>query len=87
MLTITNNHEFKDKLNIIKKINVHHIDAILTLNKEKQKRYYEYCVDDIKERIEKLSYKKIRLEYKRYITTNTLSNEFIEIIQNYFEIF
>ena len=85
LLTITNNHEFKDKLNIIKKININHIDKILILNKEKQKQYYEFYRDEIKNKMDKISFEDIRLEYKKYITTNTLSNYFIEIIQNIFE--
>lgn len=85
ILTITNDYELKDRLNLIEKINVHHIDAILTSNKEKQKQYYEFYVDEIKEKIDKLTFDDIRLEYKKYITTNTLNDYFVEIIQNIFE--
>ena len=85
LLIITNNHEFKDKLNIIKNININHIDKILILNKEKQKQYYEFYRDEIKNKMDKLSFEDIRLEYKRYITTNTLSDYFVEIIQDIFE--
>ena len=85
LLTITNNHEFKDKLNLIEKININHINKILTLNKKEQKQYYEFYADEIKNKMDELSFEDIRLEYKKYITTNTLSDYFIEIIQNIFE--
>ena len=85
LLTITHTREFKDKLNLIEKINVNHINKILTSNKEKQKQYYEFYVDEIKEKIEELSFDDIRLEYKKYITTNSLNDYFIEFIQNIFE--
>jgi hypothetical protein len=85
LLTIMNNHEFKDKLNIIKKININHIDKILTSNKKEQKYYYEFYADEIKEKMDKLSFDDIRLEYKKYLTTNNVSDYFVEIIQNIFE--
>jgi hypothetical protein len=85
LLTITNNHEFKDKLNLIEKININHIDKTLTLNEKEQKQYYEFYADEIKNKMDELSFEDIRLEYKKYITTNTLSDYFIEIIQNIFE--
>lgn len=85
LLTITNHRELKDTLNLIEKINVNHINKILTSNKEKQKQYYEFYVDEIKEKIKELSFEDIRLEYKKYITTNTLSDYFVEIITNSFE--
>lgn len=85
LLTITHTREFKDKLNLIEKINVNHINKILTSNKEKQKQYYECYADEIKNKMDELSFEDIRLEYKKYITTNTLSDYFIEIIQNIFE--
>ena len=85
LLTITNDHEFKDELNLIEKINNNHIDKILTSNQKEQHYYYEFYVDKIKEKINKLSFEDIRLEYKKYITANTLSDYFVEIIQNIFE--
>lgn len=86
LLTIMNNHEFKDKLNIIKKININHINKILTTNKKEQEYYYEFYADEIKEKMDELSFEDIRLEYKRYLTTNTLSDYFVELIQNIFEL-
>ena len=85
LLTITHTHEFKDKLNLIKKININHIDTILKLNKKEQKEFYQSFVDDITEKMDNLTFDDIRLEYKRFITTNTLNNYFIEIIQDIFE--
>ena len=77
--------EFKDKLNLIEKINLNHIDPTLAVNKKEQKQYYEFYVDKIKEKMDELSFEGIRLEYKKYITTNTLSDYFVEVIQNIFE--
>ena len=85
MLTITNDRELKDTLNLIEKININHIDKTLTLNKKEQKQYYEFYADEIKNKMDELSFEDIRLEYKKYITTNTLSDFFVEIIQNIFE--
>lgn len=85
LLTITNNNELKDKLNLIEKININHIDKTLTLNKKEQKQYYEFYADEIKNKMDELSFENIRLEYKKYITTNTLSDYFIEFIQEIFE--
>ena len=85
LLTITNDRELKDTLNLIEKINVNHINKILTSNKEKQKQYYECYADEIKNKMDKLNFEEIQLEYKRYITTNTLSDFFVEIIQTIFE--
>ena len=85
LLTITNDRELKDTLNLIEKINVNHIDKTLTINKKEQKPYYEFYADEIKNKMDELSFEDIRLEYKKYITTNTLSDFFVEIIQNIFE--
>lgn len=85
LLTITHDRELKNTLKIIEKINVNKIDKILTSNKKKQKQYYEFYADEIKNKMDELSFEDIRLEYKKYITTNTLSDYFIEIIQNIFE--
>lgn len=85
LLTITHTREFKNKLNLIEKININHIDKTLTLNKKEQKQYYEFYADEIKNKMDELSFEDIRLEYKKYITTNTLSDFFVEIIQNIFE--
>lgn len=85
LLTITNDRELKDTLKIIEEINVNKIDKILTLNKKEQQQYYEFYTDEIKEKIDELSFEDIRLEYKKYITTNNLNDYFVEIIQNIFE--
>lgn len=85
LLTITNDRELKDTLNLIEKININHIDKTLTLNKKEQKQYYEFYADEIKNKINDLSFEDIRLEYKKYITTNSLSDYFVEIIQDIFE--
>ena len=85
LLTITNDRELKNTLNIIEKINVNKIDKILTLNKKEEQQYYEFYADEIKEKIDELSFDDIRLEYKKYITTNNVSDYFVEIIQNIFE--
>ena len=85
LLTITYTHEFKDKLNLIEKINLNHIDPTLAVNKKEQKQYYEFYADKIKEKMDELSFEDIRLAYKKYITTNTLSDYFVEVIQNIFE--
>lgn len=85
LLTITNDRELKDTLNLIEKININHINKILSLNKKEQYYYYEFYADEIKNKMNELSFENIRLEYKKYITTNTLSDYFVEIIQNIFE--
>lgn len=85
LLTITNDRELKDTLKIIEKININKINKILTLNKKEQQQYYEFYADEIKEKIDELSFDNIRLEYKKYITTNNVSDYFVEIIQNVFE--
>lgn len=85
LLTITNNRELKNTLKIIEKININKIDKILTSNKKEQRQYYEFYTDEIKEKMDELSFDNIRLEYKKYITTNSLSDYFVEIIQNIFE--
>ena len=85
LLTITNDPELKNTLKIIEKININHINKTLTLNKKEQKQYYEFYADEIKNKMDELSFEDIRLEYKKYITANTLSDYFIEIIQNIFE--
>lgn len=85
LLTITNDHELKDTLKIIEKININKIDKILTSNKKEQQYYYEFYADEIKNKIDELSFDDIRLEYKKYITTNNVSDILVEIIQNIFE--
>lgn len=85
LLTITNDRELKDTLNVIEKINVNKIDKILTSNKKEEQQYYEFYADEIKNKMDELSFDDIRLEYKKYITTNSLSDYFVEIIQNIFE--
>jgi hypothetical protein len=85
LLTITSDNELKDTLNVIEKININHINKTLTLNEKEQIQYYEFYIDEIKNKINDLSFEDIRLEYKKYITTNSLSDYFIEIIQNIFE--
>lgn len=85
LLTITNDPELKNTLKIIEKININKIDKILTSNKKEQQYYYEFYADEIKNKMDELSFEDIRLEYKKYITTNTLSDFFVEIIQNIFE--
>lgn len=85
LLTITNNNELQRAIKLIEKININHIDKTLTLNKKEQKQYYEFYADEIKNKMDELSFEDIRLEYKKYITTNTLSDFFVEIIQNIFE--
>ena len=85
LLTITNDHELKNTLNVIEKNNINKIDKILTLNKKEQRQYYEFYADEIKNKMNELSFDNIRLEYKKYITTNSLSDYFVEIIQNIFE--
>lgn len=85
LLTITNNNELEKALKLIEKINLNDIDPTLTVTKKEQKEFYEAFVDEIKEKIEELSFDDIRLEYKKYITTNTLSDYFVEIITNIFE--
>lgn len=86
LLTITNDRELKDTLNLIEKININHINKTLTLNKKEQKQYYEFYADEIKNKMDELSFNDIRLEYKKYITTNSLNDYFVEIIQNIFEL-
>lgn len=85
LLTITNDRELKDTLNLIEKINLNDMDPILTVTKKEQKEFYEAFVDDIKDVVESLPFDLIQLEYKKYITTNTLSDYFVEIITNIFE--
>lgn len=85
LLTITNNDELQRAIKLIEKINVNHIEKILRSNKKEQKQYYEFYADEIKNKMDELSFEDIRLEYKKYITANTLSDYFIEIIQNIFE--
>lgn len=84
LLTITNNDELKKALKLIEQINLNHIDPTLAVNKKEQKQYYEFYADKIKEKMDELSFEDIRLEYKKYITTNTLSDYFVEVIQNIF---
>ena len=86
MLTITNDPELKNTLKIIEKININKIDKILTSNKKEQQYYYEFYADEIKNKMDELSFNDIRLEYKKYITTNSLNDYFVEIIQNIFEL-
>ena len=85
LLTITNNNELEQTLQLIKKINLNDIDPILTVTKKEQKEFYEAFVDDIKDVVESLPFDLIQLEYKKYITTNTLNDYFIEFIQDIFE--
>lgn len=85
LLTITNDRELKDTLNLIEKINLNDFDPILTVTKKEQKEFYEAFVDDIKDVVESLPFDLIQLEYKKYITTNTLNDYFIEFIQDIFE--
>lgn len=85
LLTITNDRELKDTLNVIEKINVNKIDKILTSNTKEEQQYYEFYADEIKNKMDELSFNDIRLEYKKYITTNSLNDYFVEIIQNIFE--
>lgn len=85
LLTITNNNELEKALKLIEKINVNHIEKILRSNKKEQHYYYKFYVDEIKNKMDELSFENIRLEYKKHITTNTLSDYFVEIIQDIFE--
>lgn len=85
LLTITNNHELKKALKLIELINENNINSVLTWNQKEQNKFYESLVDDIKEVIESLPFDLIQLEYKKYTTTNTLNDYFIEFIQNIFE--
>lgn len=85
LLTITNDRELKYTLKIIEKININKINKILTSNKKEQQYYYEFYADEIKNKIDELSFDDIRLEYKKYITTNNVNDYFVEIIQNIFE--
>lgn len=85
LLTITNNNELEQALQLIKKINLNDFDPILTVTKKEQKEFYEAFVDDIKEQVESLPFELIQFEYKKYITTNTLNDNFIEFIQDIFE--
>lgn len=85
LLTITNNDELQEALKLIKKINDNTIEPLLRLIKKEQKEFYQSFVDDITEKMDNLTFDDIRLEYKRFITTNTLNNYFIEIIQDIFE--
>lgn len=81
LLTITNNNELEKALKLIKLINENNINSVLKLSKKEQKYHYESIIDDIKERVESLPFELIQFEYKKYITTNTLSDYFVEIIQ------
>ena len=85
LLTITNNNELEKALKLIELINENNINSILKLTKKEQKYHYESVIDDIKEQVESLPFKLIQFEYKKYITTNTLSDYFVEIITNSFE--
>ena len=85
LLTITSDNELKKALKLIKKINLNDIYPTLAANKKEQDEYYKYFVDEIKNIIESLPYDLIQLEYKKYITTNTLNDNFIEFIQDIFE--
>lgn len=85
LLTITNNDELQRAIKLIENINVNHIEKILRSNKKEQHYYYKFYVDEIKNKMDELSFENIRLEYKKYITTNTLSDYFVEIIQDIFE--
>ena len=85
LLTITSNNELEQALQLIEKINLNDIYPTLAANKKEQDEYYKYFVDEIKDIIESLPYDLIQLEYKEYITTNTLSDYFIEFIQDIFE--
>lgn len=85
LLTITNNNELEKALKLIEKINLNDVDPTLAVTKKEQKEFYESFVNDIKEQVESLPFKLIQFEYKKYITTNTLSDYFVEIITNSFE--
>ena len=85
LLTITNDRELKDTLNLIEKINLNNVDPTLAVTKKEQKEFYEAFVDDIKDVVESLPFDLIQLEYKKYITTNTLNDYFIEFVQDIFE--
>lgn len=84
LLTITNNNELEKALKLIKQLN-NNIDTVLKLHKKEQKYHYESFIDDIKDEVESLPFELIEFEYKKYITTNTLSDYFVEIITNRFE--
>lgn len=85
LLTITNNDELQRAIKLIEKINLNDVDPTLAVTKKEQKEFYESFVDDIKEQVESLPFELIQFEYKKYITTNTLSDYFVEIITNSFE--
>lgn len=85
LLTITNNDELEKTLKLIELINENNINSILKLTKKEQKYNYESVIDDIKKQVESLPFELIQFEYKKYITTNTLSDYFVEIITNSFE--
>lgn len=85
LLTITNNNELEKALKLIEKINLNDIYPTLVVNKKEQDEYYKYFVDEIKDVVERLPFDLIQLEYKKYITTNTLNDYFIEFIQDIFE--
>ena len=85
LLTITNNDELEKTLKLIELINENNINSILKLTKKEQKYNYESVIDDIKEQVESLPFELIQFEYKKYITTNTLSDYFVKIITNSFE--
>ena len=85
LLTITSNNELEKALKLIEIINLNDIYPTLAANKKEQKEFYEAFVDDIKDVVERLPFDLIQLEYKKYITTNTLNDYFIEFIQDIFE--
>ena len=85
LLTITNNNELEKALKLIEKINLNDVDPTLAVTKKEQKEFYESFVNDIKEQVESLPFELIQFEYKKYITTNTLSDYFVEVITNIFE--
>ena len=85
LLTITNNDELQRAIKLIEKINLNDVDPTLAVTKKEQKEFYENFVNDIKEQVESLPFELIQFEYKKYITTNTLSDYFVEIITNSFE--
>lgn len=85
LLTITNNDELQRAIKLIELINENNINSILKLTKKEQTYHYESVIDDIKKQVESLPFELIQFEYKKHITTNTLSDYFVEIITNSFE--
>ena len=85
LLTITNNDELQRAIKLIEKINLNNVDPTLAVTKKEQKEFYKSFVNDIKVAIESLPFELIQFEYKKYITTNKLSDYFVEIITNSFE--